>query len=536
MADEWAEFRVGSSDAGGDPWADFRIKQDAPVTASGLYKAADVGLQEGVAGLASLPRTIGTLGAQSIQAASNYVARKLGLPEDTRDLDKQKGMVELPTYEGALGTIRKDFGGQDYTPQNTAEEYARTIGQFAPNVAFGGGGLVRGVVAPAVASETAGQLLKGSGYETPARMAGAVLGGGLASTAADISRTARGYRGAPTLAEVGPAVDKGYTALRTAGVDLNPTYVSQGLNDITRSLISGPDARSPRNIQGTLALLTDEASALAPAAAPKPGAMAALTKVTPTAPAAKPAVDFTRLDALRRDLGELAADFTKPTERAAARIAQTKIDDLLEAAGKTPGAVLKGDANLLAQTASEARGNAAAEFRMRVIEAAKERAAGQAGGAHSGLNFENAYRQQLNALTKPPLRGKGASIAQQEGFSPSEIAEIQRASRGTALPNIMRYGANAFGGGGGIGASAGAGGIGYLLGGPVAAVATPAAGLGARLASNAMMRSRADYLNRMIAARSPLAQQMGFRAPGPPVNMPRSSLLSLIPAYQGGGP
>ena len=201
------------------------------MTAEGAYKAVDVGLQEGVAGLASLPRTVGTLGAQGIQGAANWVSRKLGIPEDTRDLEKQKGMVELPTYESALKTIQDPkgmFGGQPYTPQNTGEEYLRTLGQFAPNVAFGGGGLVRGVVAPALASETAGQLTKGYGAEPYARMAGAVLGAGAASGLANTARTARGYRGAPVLEDVGPAVDQGYTAARTAGVELNPSYVSQG--------------------------------------------------------------------------------------------------------------------------------------------------------------------------------------------------------------------------------------------------------------------------------------------------------------------
>src|SRR5262245_4711093 len=296
---------------------------DAPLTAEGAYKATDIGLQEGVAGLASLPRTALSLGSQGIQGAANWVSRKLGLPEDTRDLSKGGLVDALPTYESALATIQDPkgmFGGKPYTPQNTAEEYFRTAGQFLPNVAFGGGGLVRGVVAPALASETAGQLTKGYGAEPYARMAGAVLGGGLASTAADIGRTARGYRGAPGLAEAGTAVDTGYKAARTAGVELDPTYVSGGLSNIMRGLISGPDARSPRNISQTLGLLNDEAAALAPGTG---GAMAAITKV---APAAKPSVDFNRLDALRRQLGELASDFTKPTERAAARIAQGQID------------------------------------------------------------------------------------------------------------------------------------------------------------------------------------------------------------------
>jgi hypothetical protein len=512
---------------------------EAPISSSGLYKAADVGLQEGVAGLASLPRTVGTLGAQGIQGAANWVSRKLGLPEDTRDLEKQKGMVELPTYESALKAIQDPkgmFGGQPYTPQNTAEEYARTIGQFAPNVALGGGGLVRSVVAPALASEAAGQLTKGYGAEPYARMAGAVLGGGLASSAADIGRTARGYRGTPNVQQLGQAVDEGYQAARTAGVELNPTYVSQGLNDITRGLISGPNARSPRLIERTLGLINDEARTLAPAAAPAPGAMSRLTGVQAAAPAARPPVDFNRLDALRRDLGEIARDFTNPTEQAAARIAQGGIDDLLEGAAGARGAVLRGDAGLLAQTAREARANAAAEFRTRAMQSAITRAEDQGAAAHSGRNIENSYRQQLKAFIRPD--NKGRSPAQKAGLSQDEIEEIRRVMRGTgtlSLPNTMRTIGNVLGGGGGI-ATLGAGGAGYYFGGPAGAVAAPIVGFGARSMGNALARSRANYLDRMVTARSPLAQQMGFRGPGPPTSATPSSLLSLIPAYQGGGP
>src|SRR5262245_31592429 len=96
-------------------------KEQAPITASGLAKAADIGLQEGVAGLASLPRTALSLGSQGIQGASNWLSRKLGLPEDTRDLSKGGLVDALPTYESALATIQDPkgmFGGKPYTPQN----------------------------------------------------------------------------------------------------------------------------------------------------------------------------------------------------------------------------------------------------------------------------------------------------------------------------------------------------------------------------------------------------------------------------------
>lgn len=68
--------------------------------------------------------------------------------------------------------------GELYKPQTTAGEYARTVGEFAPGVLGGPGSIgaraLTNVVAPAVLSETAGQLTQGTSAEPWARLAGAV--------------------------------------------------------------------------------------------------------------------------------------------------------------------------------------------------------------------------------------------------------------------------------------------------------------------------------------------------------------------------
>ncbi|WP_166015785.1 MULTISPECIES: hypothetical protein [Chelativorans] len=72
-------------------------------------------------------------------------------------------------------------GATDYQPQTTAGEYSRTIGEFLPGgAAFGGGSLLnlgRYALAPAVASETAGQASEDTALEPYARVVGALLGG-----------------------------------------------------------------------------------------------------------------------------------------------------------------------------------------------------------------------------------------------------------------------------------------------------------------------------------------------------------------------
>ena len=84
--------------------------EEAPVTAGGLYNAVDVGAAKAAAGMAGLPKVISDLGAQGIQAATNWTANKLGHPEwqDTRDLSKP-GLIKLPTSEEAMTAIQRDM-------------------------------------------------------------------------------------------------------------------------------------------------------------------------------------------------------------------------------------------------------------------------------------------------------------------------------------------------------------------------------------------------------------------------------------------
>lgn len=65
-----------------------------------------------------------------------------------------------------------------YDPKTLPGKFAKTIGEFAPGVALGGG-VIRGAVAPGTTSELFGQLLEryAPEYEKVGRFTGAVLGG-----------------------------------------------------------------------------------------------------------------------------------------------------------------------------------------------------------------------------------------------------------------------------------------------------------------------------------------------------------------------
>lgn len=149
----------------------------ASETAVDVAKSAGIGLAQGGIGLATLPGNIEMLGRMGIDAA----ARGLGYNDPQLSKD-----TLLPNFNDAKTAI-EGYTGEFYTPKSTAGEYARTIGEFAPLAAFGGGlsagARALNVVAPAVASETAGQLTEGTAYEPWARAAGALAGGQLPTAA-----------------------------------------------------------------------------------------------------------------------------------------------------------------------------------------------------------------------------------------------------------------------------------------------------------------------------------------------------------------
>jgi len=150
-------------------------------TLGDVVKSAGAGLVKGGIGLAALPGTVEQLGRTGI----NYVGQKItGNPETVAP------QAVVPGYQQIKGAIEENITGPLYNPKTTAGEYAGTIAEFAPGMLFpagAGAGLAAraglNVVAPAVASETAGQLTKGTAAEPYARLAGGLAGGMLPAMA-----------------------------------------------------------------------------------------------------------------------------------------------------------------------------------------------------------------------------------------------------------------------------------------------------------------------------------------------------------------
>lgn len=143
-----------------------------------VAKSGGVGLAEGGIGFVGLPGDVQAL----VQKGADYLG-------DTDRLKRNliaQGVAEpraadLPRWPTSpeIKSKIEEWTGPFYTPKTTEGEYARTIGQFAPNAAMGPGGAIRRtaqVLLPAITSETAGQISKGQPAEPYMRAGGAVMG------------------------------------------------------------------------------------------------------------------------------------------------------------------------------------------------------------------------------------------------------------------------------------------------------------------------------------------------------------------------
>lgn len=146
----------------------FAEEQSAkPSTTEDVIKSGASG------GLGGFAKTVDMLGqgATLIQEGPSMLSRMLfGGMEDAPEMNLDPQILPLAS--------RVTGGFTEYEPQTTAGEYAKTTGEFlggAMAMPYGGPlSAARSVVLPALASETAGQMTKGTEMEGPARLAAAL--------------------------------------------------------------------------------------------------------------------------------------------------------------------------------------------------------------------------------------------------------------------------------------------------------------------------------------------------------------------------
>lgn len=192
--------------------------------AEGMARAVGSGIRSGVEGLAGM-------GGDVRQLASDLT----GLPFPPI------GPLAGPT-SADIRAMTNQVVGEGYKPETTAQEYAYRIGEFAPSAVAGPGGAIRKAamaVVPAVMSEGLGQATEGTAAEPYARVAGAVAGGGVAASKANVGKavTKEAAKNAPSAEALKATTDQLYNGLRNAGIQYDANDYArmvQGMADTLR--------------------------------------------------------------------------------------------------------------------------------------------------------------------------------------------------------------------------------------------------------------------------------------------------------------
>jgi hypothetical protein len=464
--------------------------------------APEVGMLEDAAksvgaGLANA--TAGTLGMGGdvrslLSAGTDALGSKLGIGADKvqafKDMASKAAsmtpaalLVNAPTSRQIKETA-SPIVSPDYEPQTLAGGYLKTGAEFLPGMAAGGPRallprLATNVAAPAIASETAGQLTKGEDIEPYARLAGALAGGAGATRFANSMAEGRAVKAAaPALSDVKSEATTAYDALtsRNVATPLAQSTLDNLADDITTTLNSrGIRPSTAQSIHNAIAEIKT--------------------------PATAGAADVADLVAARQSIKGLLG--SPDANKVGAFVALGKIEKAIEQ--NSPGtmkAIREADKNYAAVKATEALDKRLAKAEL------------QAAGEHSGMNLGNKIRQQVTNFL---------NSSEAKYLSAETKADLEKIVKGTASQNLLRQVGNLLGGGGGLGMLAG-GAAGYEAGGLPGALAGAAAGRGA----NRSVLNQADRVSQNIRLRSPLGQRAPLLLPPAANPLLSASIAGLL--------
>lgn len=458
-------------------------------------------------------------------APGRIVTGLAGLPADIAHLYASDQNAPNPLGSEGLRKAADPYIGGAYEAKTGLGKVAQTGVDFAPALIGGPetmlAKLATRVAAPAIASEAAGKLTEGTAAEPYAKVAGALLGAGGASMAANRLRAAaaRGAAEVPTVAELKTAARGDYNHADVADVRIAPAAAARLADTIESDLQFGPNSGF-RPTNAAHAPVFDEVANLRAGAAQ--GAAAG--------PMPKTVAD---LDNVRQGLGNLAKErdaagqFTPAA--AAAQRAIGHIDNFLP--NLQQGDLLAGDAARANTILQRARANWGAAKRAESVQTLAANAEINAASANSGANIQNATKQAF----KPMLKNNAAKAV---GYNDEELAALNQIVRGTWAGSAARAAGNLLGGGGGLGMLA-SGAVGYHEGGVGGAIAAGLAGRGLKMIGNRSTFNAVQRLDSLIRSRSPEAIRIAAQnpqyarvLPSRSVQILRTMILSE-PAFRG---
>jgi hypothetical protein len=490
-------------------------KAAAPAMSAGdvaadVAKSGSVGVVKGGIGIAGMPGLASDFLARASQHATNFIADKIGI-----DRGPQVGETLLPTAASinhfigdnpkTLSGLMTDENGRnaigqalDYKPKTKWGEYAQTAGEFLPAVVGGpetlAAKLFSRVAVPALVSETAGQMTKGTAAEPYARTAAAFL-----SPVAAARSAARGTVSAvPSADEILSTAGKQFNAARDMNVIVKPDFATNAAADM-RSAVKNYDPNVIKDVRAAADRL--EAFGSPPTAALSPAQrLQAEMNWEPSPPVKTTPVAMNDTENIRKQLVSL-----KTSPDASVRSAASDAIKSLQRSQMTltPADTLSGDAAAYRNTVSDAVGNWAAGKRSNTVTGKVDLAELNSGTAGSGANEDNALRQAIKQLARP-INNTNVPVATKLGFNDPEIAAIRQAATGTPLGNAARY----------IGKAAPTGivpavmgaGAGGMAGGLPGAVALPAVGYIAKKIGDLSTKQAVASIDSMVRSRSPLSR------------------------------
>jgi hypothetical protein len=331
-------------------------QQQQPNTLTDVAKQLASGVAETPENLLATPARISNLAQRGINWAVHQVAPDSAMDKAGQDVVSRDEALSNSIYN-ALPAPSKYLP----QPETTAGQYARTVGNMLPTAALGTGSVLmrligQGVI-PGLASEAAGQATQGTEYETPARIAAALL----------TSRS--GPKAAlPTSEDVAAQASKNFDDFRSAPVTIKPDVVENAVKNAKNDLTAKGLSQSPAYSMGDQYL----------------------GNTTP--------VSLNQLQETRSILGK-AANRTDTPEGYAALQVKNHIDNLFDSLQPSDTVV---GANALPQALNDlkaGRQNTAVAHRLALLEGKQ-----QAGADNAAVNVTHdddlAVRKQLNSLLK----------------------------------------------------------------------------------------------------------------------------------------
>ena len=425
------------------------------------------------------------------------------------------GMADrLAGYMGGQGTdaeVAKTATARERSP------YASVVGDVAGSVAIpafgaealaarmGGNLAARAGAYGATGAATGAAQGAGNTYtgELSDYARNALIGGGIGGTLGAAGGAIFGRGPAvsraqvPTQEELWAAKNVGYNALGNSGARYEQSALRDVANATEQRLLA--DRFHWRDSPGTWRGIEEA----------RVGGAPGQLNTGPSAP-----IDPGNIDFIVKGLNKIPRTPERATDRESASIVKRALNDFVE--NPPAGAVLPGTERAAAQAstlARAARGDYSGYKRVQAIDELINNAANTSGATNSGLNLQNELRKGVRTFVKEK---EGISPATKQGFTQDEIDALTGYTRGTNTTNLLRYGSNALGGGGGIGAPIAA--AAYGTGGGIAGqyfkddpstagavgLLAPVVGTGLRMVGNRRANNEIAAMRDLIAQRTPL--------------------------------